>query len=140
VFALSAQDAGAVLDVAACFDLHDPFARKVSSTELRSLGPEPRIGVPLPGDLEFFGDREAGSLFAAAMAKLEQIGGTRVRAAFAPFREAGRLLYNGPLVWPSACPTIAATIAAAGSARAVCEKLEQEIEDLNRFIRLDRAH
>jgi hypothetical protein len=96
--------------------------------------------VPLPGDLEFFGDREAGSLFAAAMAKLEQIGGTRVRAAFAPFREAGRLLYNGPLVWPSACPTIAATIAAAGSARAVCEKLEQEIEDLNRFIRLDRAH
>jgi Asp-tRNA(Asn)/Glu-tRNA(Gln) amidotransferase A subunit family amidase len=41
VFALSAQDAGAVLDVAACFDLHDPFARKVSSTELRSFGPEP---------------------------------------------------------------------------------------------------
>jgi hypothetical protein len=39
-----------------------------------------------------------------------------------------------------AAPTIAATIAAAGSARAVCEKLKQEIEDLNRFIRLGRAH
>jgi allophanate hydrolase len=96
VFALSAQDAGAVLDVAACFDLHDPLARKASSAELRSFGPKPRFGVPPPGDLEFFGDREAGFLFAAAITKLEQVGGTRVKADFAPFRDAGRLLYGGP--------------------------------------------
>src|SRR5258707_484141 len=82
VFALSAQDAGAVLDVAACFDLHDPFAREVSSSELRSFGPRPRFGVPLPGDLDFFGDREAEALFVAAVTKLEQSGGTRVKAAF----------------------------------------------------------
>jgi allophanate hydrolase len=96
VFALSAQDAGAVLDVAACFDLHDPLARQASSTELRSFGSNPRFGVPPPADLDFFGDREAESLFAAVITKLKQVGGTRVRAAFAPFREAGRLLYNGP--------------------------------------------
>jgi allophanate hydrolase len=52
--------------------------------------------VPLSDDLDFFGDREAESLFAAATAKLEQVGGTRGKAAFAPFRDAGRLLYNGP--------------------------------------------
>jgi allophanate hydrolase len=96
VFALSAQDASAVLDVATCFDPGDPLAREATLAEVRGFGPKPRFGVPLPGDLEFFGDREAGSLFTAAIAKLEQIGGTRVEAAFAPFRDAGRLLYNGP--------------------------------------------
>ncbi|HWO86509.1 MAG TPA: amidase family protein [Stellaceae bacterium] len=96
VFAVSAQDAGAVLDAAAWFDLHDPLAREASFAGLRSFGPKARFGVPPPDDLDFFGDREAESLFAAATAKLEQVGGTRCKAAFAPFRDAGRLLYNGP--------------------------------------------
>ncbi len=96
VFALSAQDACAVLDVAASFDLHDPFAREAPCAELRSFGPQPRFGVPLPGDLEFFGDREAESLFMMAISKIEQVGGTRAETAFAPFRDAGRLLYGGP--------------------------------------------
>ena len=64
--------------------------------KLPSFGPKPRFGVPLSDDLDFFGDREAESLFAAATATLEQVGGTRGKAAFAPFRDAGRLLYNGP--------------------------------------------
>jgi allophanate hydrolase len=64
--------------------------------ELRSFGPKPRFGVPLLGDLDFFGDREAESLFAAVIAKLEKVGGNRVTAAFAPFRDAGKLLYSGP--------------------------------------------
>ncbi len=96
IFALSAQDAVAVLDVAACFDLHDPLAREASPAELRRFGSKPRFGVPPASDLEFFGDREAESLFMAAIAKLEEIGGTRAKAAFAPFRDAGRLLYSGP--------------------------------------------
>ena len=44
VFALSAQDARAVIDVAACFDLDDPFAREASCAELRSFGPKPPFG------------------------------------------------------------------------------------------------
>jgi allophanate hydrolase len=96
VFAFSAPDASAVLDVAACFDPEDPLAREAPCAELRSFGPKPRFGVPLPGDLEFFGDREAESLFAAATTKLEEVGGTRATTAFAPFRDAGRLLYSGP--------------------------------------------
>jgi allophanate hydrolase len=96
IFALSAQDAAAVLDVAARFDLHDPLAREASPAELRRFGPQPRFGVPLASDLEFFGDREAESLFATAIVKLGEIGGTRAEAAFAPFRDAGRLLYSGP--------------------------------------------
>ncbi len=96
VFARSAQDACAVLDVAASCDLHDPFARGASSDELRTFGLKPRFGVPLATDLEFFGDREAESLFAAAITRLEAVDGTRVEAAFAPFRDAGRLLDGGP--------------------------------------------
>ena len=96
VFAVSAEDAHAVLDVAARFDIHDPLAREASLGGSRSFGPKPRLGVPPAADLEFFGDREAESLFAAAIARLEQTGGTRASAAFAPFREAGRLLYSGP--------------------------------------------
>jgi len=46
--------------------------------------------------LDFFGERKAESLFAAATAKLEQVGGTRCNAAFAPLRDASRLLCDGP--------------------------------------------
>jgi allophanate hydrolase len=46
VFALSAQDAGAVLDAAAWFDLHDPLSRGASFAGLRSFGPKARFGVP----------------------------------------------------------------------------------------------
>ena len=60
IFTLSAQDASALFDVTAIFDLRDPLAREASSADLRSFGPQPRFGVPLPGDLEFFGDGEAG--------------------------------------------------------------------------------
>ena len=96
IFALSAQDAVAVLDVAACFDLHDPLAREASPAELRRFGPKPRFGVPPASDLEFFGDREAESLFMAAIAKLEEIGGTRAKGGF---RAVSRCRPT-PLQWP----------------------------------------
>jgi allophanate hydrolase len=54
--------------------------------------------VPAARDLEFFGDHDAEQLFAAALAALERIGGTMVEIGFAPFRDAGRLLYDGPWV------------------------------------------
>src|SRR5271155_5179229 len=79
VLALTVADAAVVLDCARGFDAEDPLAREAPSAELRSFGPKFRFGVPPPGDLEFFGDREAESLFAAATAKLEQVGGTRVK-------------------------------------------------------------
>jgi allophanate hydrolase len=43
VFALSVQDAGAVLDAAAWFDLHDPLAPEASSAEFAELWPEAPI-------------------------------------------------------------------------------------------------
>jgi allophanate hydrolase len=98
VFALTAQDASAVLDAAAFFDPNDPLARPPDVTVAPRFGSQFRFGVPRRSELEFFGDDEASALFDAAIGTLEQAGGTRVETSFAPFRDAGRLLYEGPWV------------------------------------------
>lgn len=98
VFALTADDASVVFDVAAGFDPDDPLARMPNAAAAASFGRRFRFGVPPGSDLEFFGDEEAARLFTAAIGVLEEAGGTRVETSFAPFRDAGRLLYEGPWV------------------------------------------
>jgi allophanate hydrolase len=98
IFALTAQDASAVFDVAAFFDADDPLARAPDAAVALRFGSRFRFGVPKWPDLEFFGDRAAPALFGAAIGILEKAGGTRVELSFAPFRDAGRLLYEGPWV------------------------------------------
>ncbi|RCX24780.1 allophanate hydrolase [Thioalbus denitrificans] len=99
IFALTAADARAVLDVAAGYDGEDPFSRPPPAGAPAVL-PEPgfRFGVPLPGQLEFFDDPESEALFTLAVSHLESLGGTAVAIDFAPFLEAARLLYEGPWV------------------------------------------
>ncbi|MBV8131510.1 MAG: allophanate hydrolase, partial [Alphaproteobacteria bacterium] len=63
-----------------------------------SFGLHFRFGVPTSSDLEFFGNKEGGALFGAAIGILEKAGGAKVEISFAPFRDAGRLLYEGPWV------------------------------------------
>jgi allophanate hydrolase len=96
VFALTAEDASVVFGVAACFDPDDPLARMPSASAVPSFGPHFRFGVPPRQELEFFRDEEAPGLFAAAVRLLEEAGGTQIETSFAPFRDAGRLLYDGP--------------------------------------------
>jgi allophanate hydrolase len=98
VFALTAQDASAVFDVAAFFDPDDPLARAPDDTAAVGFGSRFRFGLPRRADLEFFGDTEAPALLGAAIGILEKAGGARVEINFAPFRDAGRLLYEGPWV------------------------------------------
>ena len=98
IFAPTVADAFAVLEVAAGFDPDDPLSRKAPPAMAKLAGSSFRFGVPAARDLEFFGDHEAEQLFAAALAALERIGGTMVEIGFAPFRAAGRLLYDGPWV------------------------------------------
>ena len=98
VFALTAPDASAVFDVAAFFDPDDPLARAADGEAAASFGSQFRFGVPRSSDLEFFGNKEGGALFGAAIGILEKAGGAKVEISFAPFRDAGRLLYEGPWV------------------------------------------
>jgi len=97
VFALTVDDATTVTEIAAGFDAADPFSRPAPAEISSSQSPF-RFGVPSAGQLEWFGDTQNPPLFAAALRVLESLGGTRVEIDFAPFRDAARLLYEGPWV------------------------------------------
>lgn len=103
IFALTVGDASALADIAAGYDPLDPFARPTPpGVALRaSAGTFPatfRFGVPRPDRLEWFGDTFNPSLYAAALTRLESIGGLPREIDFTPFRDAARLLYEGPWV------------------------------------------
>jgi allophanate hydrolase len=95
VFSLTADDAQTVLAAAQGFDSDDPYSRARPEAP-PAFGERFRFGVPRKPELEFFGDREYEELFAAAVARLEALGGERTDVDFAPFLETARLLYEGP--------------------------------------------
>ena len=98
VFALTVDDAFAALAVLAGPDPADPYSRPRS---LGALGPMPkgvRIGVPLPGQRLFFGDRASAAAYEAALARLSGLGAAVVEIDIEPFYETARLLYEGPWV------------------------------------------
>jgi allophanate hydrolase len=55
-----------------------------------------RLGVPLPGQRLFFGDRHSASAYEAALARVTKLGAAVVEIDIEPFYEAARLLYEGP--------------------------------------------
>jgi allophanate hydrolase len=101
VFALTVEDAVAVAEAARGYDPADPASRPEAEAVRFSPAPRPphfRFGVPAGPALDFLGDERAAELFRRAVSHLEALGGQRVDLDFAPFQEAGRLLYDGPFV------------------------------------------
>lgn len=100
VFGLTVPDAERVLSVAAAFDSSDPFSRTAPSAS--SILPQSlenvRIGVPRAGELAFFGDDEAATLFGQAVEAIRNAGADIREIDFQPFQEAANLLYSGPWV------------------------------------------
>ncbi|WP_284945237.1 allophanate hydrolase [Acidisoma cladoniae] len=97
IFALTVPDAVAVLDVASGFDAADPYAREAPAgfrAALSTTAPHFTFAVPHEGEREFFGDVEAQTLFAEAVARAEALGGTRIDIDFAPWVETANLLYG----------------------------------------------
>jgi allophanate hydrolase len=134
VFAPTAPDAAAVFAVIDGFDPDDPFSRRTPAGAPKSFGADFRFGVPKAGDLEFFGDDDAARLFGAAAVGLEKAGGSRVEVAFAPFREAGDLLYDGPWVAERLHATAALI---ARDPQAVLPITRAIVEDGRRYTALD---
>lgn len=97
IFTRTVAEAAQVLRVTAAYDPEDPFSRPC---EAPTPGPGSplRVGVPGPDHLEFFGDSDAAVLFSAAVDRWRMLGATVVEIDYAPFREAARLLYDGPWV------------------------------------------
>lgn len=102
IFALTAEDANCVFDVAAVWDRQDPYARVNSyQNGPRYFAPSTEgfsFACPLDEQLTFFGDTEGVALFNQAIQQLQDLGGTAVRLDFSPFFAAARLLYEGPWV------------------------------------------
>jgi allophanate hydrolase len=96
VFALTTDDASAVLAVAAGFDLEDPFCRRRPLQAPCAVPPRLRIGMPCAGQSIFFGDRDAKENYRVALDRLARLGATIVPVDIAPFYETARLLYEGP--------------------------------------------
>lgn len=98
VFALTVDDAMAVLEVISGVDAADPFSRAVALGQPGALPPHQRIVVPRPADLDFDGDSAASASFALAVERAQALGATIVPLDMTPFYETARLLYDGPWV------------------------------------------
>ncbi len=97
VLSHSVEDAMTVLDALAEMDPADIYSRVRVSIPAATPGSF-TFAVPKAADLEFFGDTENAQMFAAAVARMESIGGKKREVDFAPFREAGGLLYGAGFI------------------------------------------
>lgn len=97
IFALTCADAARVFKVANAYDEHDAFARRSRDADFIPAHGF-RFGVPHAHALEFFGDAGYQTLFHAAVARLEILGGTRVEINFEAFLQTAKLLYEGPWI------------------------------------------
>jgi allophanate hydrolase len=93
VLAASCKDALDVLDAIEGPDPGDPYSRNGRGAWFSAQD----FRFAVPAQLEFHGDSDYARLFAQAILKLRQLGGTPVEVDYGPFREAQDLLY-GPWV------------------------------------------
>ncbi len=98
VFAMTVEDAWAVLEVIAGTDPSDAFSRPIRPGQPGAVPPKLRIGVPRPADLDFDGDAAAQASFTEAVARAEALGASLVQLDMAPLYETAKLLYDGPWV------------------------------------------
>ncbi len=97
VFAPTVADAFRVFAAIKGPDPLDPYAY-TGPEEAEPLPPGAALATLAPADLEFFGDDAARAAYGANIARLEAAGFTLREIDFAPFREAGRLVFESALV------------------------------------------
>lgn len=87
-------DSAVLLSLLRVYDALDPYSRVLTLDA--ALPNKIIVGIPAPEQMEYFGNRQAPALFAAAVAQLRASGVDMVEIDFTPFIEAARLLYEGP--------------------------------------------
>ena len=98
VFARNVDLALRVTAVAAAYDEADAYSRKLPVPAQGAAPPSLRVGVPKPGQRQFFGDAAAEVAYAADLERLAAIGATIIELDFEPLHAVARLLYQGPWV------------------------------------------
>lgn len=102
IFALTTDDANAVLEQAAIYDADDQYARLIPfDNNARHYGLPSNsfsFAVPRADQLEFFGNESARALFEQSVATMQSLGGVKQEIDFSLFLAAAKLLYEGPWV------------------------------------------
>jgi allophanate hydrolase len=98
VFALTTDDCWTALAAIAGPDAADPYSRARPLGPLGSFAKGTRIGVPIPGQRIFFGDRDSSDAYGNAIERAAALGAQIVEIDIEPFYETARLLYEGPWV------------------------------------------
>ncbi|HML09746.1 MAG TPA: allophanate hydrolase [Stellaceae bacterium] len=98
IFALTVADAATVFDVARGVDAADGRSRP-APPGFGAMGRLPErftFGMVAPSDLEFFGEADGPTIYAAAIDRLRALGGEPVTIDYGPFLEVATLVYRGP--------------------------------------------
>ena len=98
IFALTADDAIAALEIMAGHDAADPYSRRRALTPITAFPTNLRLGVPRNGQLIFFGDKASEQAYGDALDRWTALGATLVEFDLEPYYETARLLYEGPWV------------------------------------------
>lgn len=97
IFANSVEDGRQILDIVKGYDPSDPYSR------IR-LAQTPHVATPFAfgrlraEDIETFGMPECADLYEQACDRVSALGGQPVTVDFAPFIEAGKMLFSGPWI------------------------------------------
>jgi allophanate hydrolase len=101
VLTLTVEDAVAATQIMVGFDRDDPQSRPEADATTLAIRPPPqhfRFGVPSHATRIFHGDAEAERLFDAAIARLENMGGTCVELDYRPFHAVAKMLYEDAFI------------------------------------------
>ena len=98
IFALTVDDAMAVLNVISGFDAEDAYSRDLPVAPRASAPPAPVLGILPEAQREFFGDAESAVAYEEALARFASLGAVLKEIDFSAFAETARLLYEGPWV------------------------------------------
>jgi len=97
VFALTVEDGTLVADIMSGFDPEGMYSRSSPAgftfSQQRPDGAF-RFAVPRRDQLRFFGDVDAATAFDAALTQMSVLGGEPLEIDFAPWVEAGEILYG----------------------------------------------
>lgn len=98
IFCNTVGDGEAILGIIEGFDTEDPYSRPAMASTAANPGRAFRFGRLAAADIECFGMSECAELYERACVRFARLGGKAVEIDFAPFRQAGELMFNGPWV------------------------------------------
>lgn len=98
IFALTVDDAWTALTAVAGPDRADSYSRNRPLGRPGVMPSHLKLGVPIPGQRLFFGDKDYEAGYDAALARLARLGCELVEVDIEPLYETARLLYEGPWV------------------------------------------